>query len=50
MVGHWRVVVYAEDPRRGFLPSIGNTAYEEPVTLPGVRCDSGIVEVSKYAL
>ena len=43
--------VYAEDPRRGFLPSIGTlTAYEEPVTLPGVRCDSGIVEGSEISM
>jgi propionyl-CoA carboxylase alpha chain len=43
--------VYAEDPRRGFLPSIGTlTSYEEPVTLPGVRVDSGIVEGSEISM
>jgi propionyl-CoA carboxylase alpha chain len=43
--------VYAEDPRRNFLPSIGTlTAYEEPVTLPGVRVDSGIVEGSEISM
>ena len=43
--------VYAEDPRRGFLPSIGTlTAYEEPLSLPGVRCDSGIVEGSEISM
>ena len=43
--------VYAEDPRRGFLPSIGTlTAYEEPITLPGVRVDSGIVEGSEISM
>tara|TARA_B100000780_G_C21114069_1_gene450508 strand:+ start:180 stop:1922 length:1743 start_codon:yes stop_codon:yes gene_type:complete len=43
--------VYAEDPRRGFLPSIGTlTAYDEPVQLPGVRVDSGIVEGSEISM
>ncbi|MDP2437488.1 MAG: biotin carboxylase N-terminal domain-containing protein, partial [archaeon] len=45
--------VYAEDPLRGFLPSVGRlTAYREPperITIPGgeevvVRTDAGVVE------
>ena len=35
--------VYAEDPLRGFLPSIGRLiSYEEPLHIDGVRCDSGL--------
>jgi propionyl-CoA carboxylase alpha chain len=37
--------VYAEDPARGFLPSIGRlTRYRPPVALPGVRVDTGVAE------
>jgi acetyl/propionyl-CoA carboxylase alpha subunit len=44
--------VYAEDPLRGFLPSIGRLRkYQEPVaseTVPGtVRCDAGVTEGSE---
>src|SRR5262245_7917574 len=36
--------VYAEDPLREFLPSIGRLSrYVEP-TAPNIRCDSGIRE------
>lgn len=45
--------VYAEDPLRGFLPSIGRlTSYAEPDadSLPGVRVDSGIVEGSEISM
>ena len=36
--------LYAEDPERGFLPSIGQlTRYREPVS-DGVRVDSGVAE------
>lgn len=42
--------VYAEDPLRGFLPSIGNLQrYVEP-TGTGVRIDSGIVEGSEISI
>ncbi|KAG7396324.1 hypothetical protein PHYBOEH_002459 [Phytophthora boehmeriae] len=43
--------VYAEDPLRGFLPSIGRLLqYEEPVHLPGVRVDSGVNEGSDISM
>ncbi|KAF1321588.1 Acetyl-coa carboxylase, biotin carboxylase subunit, partial [Globisporangium splendens] len=43
--------VYAEDPLRGFLPSIGRLLkYEEPVYLPGVRVDSGVSEGSDISM
>ena len=43
--------VYAEDPLRGFLPSIGRlTRYREPVGHVGVRVDSGVVEGSEISM
>ena len=37
--------VYAEDPRRGFMPSIGRlTCYREPPAEAAVRVDSGVYE------
>ncbi len=43
--------VYAEDPLRGFLPSIGRLAYyQEPGGLDGVRVDSGVVEGSEISM
>lgn len=43
--------VYAEDPLRGFLPSIGRLLkYQEPVHLPGVRVDSGVSEGSDISM
>ncbi|TDH66194.1 uncharacterized protein CCR75_006193 [Bremia lactucae] len=43
--------VYAEDPRRGFLPSIGRLLqYKEPTNVPGVRVDSGVVEGSDISM
>jgi len=37
--------VYAEDPVRGFLPSIGRLRdYREPAGMEGVRIDSGVAE------
>lgn len=42
--------VYAEDPLRGFLPSIGKLdKYVEPEG-EGVRCDSGIAEGSEISM
>eukprot|EP01128_Nolandella_sp_AFSM9_P005663 TRINITY_DN2788_c0_g1_i1.p1 TRINITY_DN2788_c0_g1~~TRINITY_DN2788_c0_g1_i1.p1 ORF type:complete len:746 (-),score=234.69 TRINITY_DN2788_c0_g1_i1:151-2076(-) len=50
--------VYAEDPLRGFLPSIGTlTTYEEPMPEggyntedPNIRCDSGVTEGSEISM
>ena len=43
--------VYAEDPLRGFLPSTGRLLqYEEPLSLPGVRVDSGVAEGSDISM
>ena len=43
--------VYAEDPLRGFLPSIGRLLqYQEPKHLPGVRVDSGVSEGSDISM
>ena len=42
---------YAEDPYRGFLPSIGRlTAYREPAAGAGVRVDTGVVEGSEISM
>ena len=42
--------VYAEDPRRGFLPSIGRLVnYREPAG-EGIRVDSGIVEGGEVSM
>ena len=42
--------VYAEDPRRGFLPSIGRLVrYREP-TGEGIRVDCGIVEGGEVSM
>ncbi|TRY77275.1 hypothetical protein TCAL_10366 [Tigriopus californicus] len=44
--------VYAEDPFKNFgMPSIGRLyKYEEPKSLSGVRCDSGIEEGSEISM
>lgn len=43
--------VYAEDPSRGFLPSIGRLLhYKEPNHYPGVRVDSGVTEGSDISM
>ncbi|WP_199555706.1 acetyl-CoA carboxylase biotin carboxylase subunit [Sandaracinobacteroides hominis] len=42
---------YAEDPYRGFLPSIGRlSSYQEPAAVGGVRVDSGVVEGSEISM
>src|SRR3546814_21126171 len=43
--------LYAEDPTRDFVPSIGRlSTYREPTGLPGVRVDSGVVEGSEISM
>ncbi|WP_421723561.1 acetyl-CoA carboxylase biotin carboxylase subunit [Bauldia sp.] len=43
--------VYAEDPRRGFLPSIGRLSrYRPPEESDAVRIDAGVVEGSEISL
>lgn len=43
--------LYAEDPFRGFLPSIGRiTRYAPPAETGGVRIDAGVVEGSEVSL
>src|SRR3546814_18011965 len=43
--------VYAEDPDRGFLPSIGRlTRYEPPLDVDGVRVDDGVDEGSEISM
>src|SRR3712207_536284 len=43
--------VYAEDPYRGFLPSIGRlTEYRPPDQHEGVRVDTGVVEGSEISM
>ncbi|WP_419814946.1 acetyl-CoA carboxylase biotin carboxylase subunit [Glacieibacterium sp.] len=42
--------VYAEDPYRGFLPSIGRLARLSPPSGHGVRVDTGVVEGSEISM
>ncbi|MGI4880792.1 MAG: acetyl-CoA carboxylase biotin carboxylase subunit [Janthinobacterium lividum] len=42
--------IYAEDPYRGFLPSIGRLSRYLPPELPGVRIDTGVVEGSEISM
>ncbi|MDA0339126.1 MAG: acetyl/propionyl-CoA carboxylase subunit alpha, partial [Proteobacteria bacterium] len=43
--------VYAEDPMRNFLPSIGRiTRYQPPAETDGVRVDTGIYEGSEISM
>ena len=44
--------VYAEDPVKDFLPSVGTlTNYQEPGLLTeGVRCDSGVADGSEISM
>ncbi len=43
--------VYAEDPYRGFLPSIGRlTRYEPPLDVDGIRVDDGVDEGSEISM
>ncbi|TPE62486.1 acetyl/propionyl/methylcrotonyl-CoA carboxylase subunit alpha [Sandaracinobacter neustonicus] len=42
---------YAEDPYRGFLPSIGRLSdYREPASGNGVRVDTGVIEGSEISM
>ena len=43
--------VYAEDPYRGFLPSVGRLVrYREPAVTPALRIDSGVAEGSEISV
>jgi propionyl-CoA carboxylase alpha chain len=42
--------VYAEDPARGFLPSIGRLIYYIEPEGPGIRVDSGVVEGTEVSM
>ncbi len=43
--------VYAEDPRRGFLPSIGRlTRYSAPEGMDGIRIDTGVYEGAEISM
>jgi len=43
--------VYAEDPYRGFLPSIGRlTTYRQPTESNHIRVDTGVVEGSEISM
>jgi len=43
--------IYAEDPARGFLPSIGRLRrYQEPPESEGVRVDSGVAEGAEISM
>jgi propionyl-CoA carboxylase alpha chain len=42
--------VYAEDPLRGFLPSIGRLSRYRPPTGDGVRVDTGVYEGSEISM
>ena len=43
--------VYAEDPSRGFLPSIGRLArYRQPAETDGIRVDAGVVEGGEISM
>ena len=43
--------VYAEDPRRGFLPSIGRLSrYRPPESVEGVRIDTGVFEGAEISM
>ncbi|KAL4856779.1 Propionyl-CoA carboxylase alpha chain [Chlorella vulgaris] len=42
--------VYAEDPARGFLPSIGRLQHYQEPRGPSVRCDSGVQEGSEISM
>ncbi len=42
--------LYAEDPRRGFLPAIGRLSRYRPATGEGVRVDTGVYEGAEISM
>ncbi len=43
--------IYAEDPSRGFLPSVGRISrYQEPDDIPGMVLDSGVYEGTEVSM
>src|SRR5215468_2798280 len=42
--------LYAEDPQRNFLPSIGRLSYYRPPAGDGIRIDSGVYEGAEISL
>ncbi len=43
--------IYAEDPTRGFLPSVGRiNRYQEPQNIPGMVLDTGVYEGAEVSM
>ena len=42
--------IYAEDPRRNFLPSIGRITHYRPPAMDGVRIDSGVYDGAEISI
>ena len=42
--------LYAEDPRRGFLPAIGRLSRYRPATGDGIRVDTGVYEGAEISM